>query len=133
LILGPEEYRRTHIVVPEKLHQGLDSAVYGLLGWYHRRGAILRSLKEDGEKIHDAAKSFRHASDRRLRESLEALRIRFRRQERGCENLLPEAMALMVEAAERAVGLGPTRSRLWEPWPSTRATLRKWQRVREKA
>ena len=107
MILPAEEYRRTHIEVPEKLHRGLDSVVYGMLGWVHRRGAITRSLKEEAEKIHEAAKAHRHTSDRRLRESLDALRIRFRRQERGCESLLPETLAIMVEAAERAVGLRP--------------------------
>jgi len=107
LILPAEEYRRTHIVVPEKLHRGLDSVVYGLLGRYHRRGALGRSLREESEKIHEASEGYRHASDRRLRENLDGLRARFRRQERGCESLLPEALALMVEAAERAVGLRP--------------------------
>ena len=107
MILPAEEYRRTHIEVPEKLHRGLDSVVYALLGRYHRRGALSRSLQEEAEKIHEAAKAYRHDSDRRLRENLEALRIRFRRQERGHESLLAEALALMVEAAERAVGLRP--------------------------
>ena len=107
MILPAEEYRRTHIMVPEKLHRGLDSVVYGLLGRYHRRGALGRSLKEEAEKIHEASKGHRHASDRRLREKLDSLRIRFRRQERECEDLVPEALALMVEAAERAVGLRP--------------------------
>ena len=107
MILPAEEYRRTHIMVPEKLHRGLDSVVYGLLGRYHRRGAFSRSLREEAERIHEAAKAYRHDSDRRLREKLDSLRIRFRRQERGCENFLDEALALMVEAAERAVGLRP--------------------------
>jgi preprotein translocase subunit SecA len=107
LILPAEDYRRTHIVAPKKLHRGLDSVVYGLLGRVHRRGALGRSLKEEAEKIHEASKGHRHASDRRLRENLDSLRVRFRRQERGYESLLPEALALMVEAAERAVGLRP--------------------------
>jgi len=83
LILPAEEYRRTHIVAPEKLHRGLDSVVYGLLGRYHRRGALSRSLKEEAERIYEAAKAYRHDSDRRLREKLDSMRIRFRRQERG--------------------------------------------------
>ena len=107
MILPAEEYRRTRIVVPEKLHQGLDGVIYGLLGRRRRRGALRRSLAGEAEKIHEAAKVYRHDSDRRLREKLDSLRIRFRRQERSCERLLPEALALMVEAAERALGLRP--------------------------
>jgi preprotein translocase subunit SecA len=107
LILPAQDYRRTHIVVPDKLHQGLDGMLNGLVGWYHRRLRLGRSLKEEAERVSEMANELRRLSDRRLRESLREMGALFRRQKRGFEQLLPDALAAMVEVADRTLGLRP--------------------------
>jgi preprotein translocase subunit SecA len=107
LILPIQEYRRTHIVSPEELNQGLDGLVHGQIGRYHRRGSISRSFKKEALKISENALKLQHTSDRRLRERLGDIQDQFRRQAKGCEQLLAEALAIMVEVAERTLGLRP--------------------------
>jgi preprotein translocase subunit SecA len=107
LILPAEDYRRTHIMTPGKLHQGLDAVVHGLAGWRRRRETVGRSLKEEAEKISERAEGLAHVSDRRLRERLVELQHQFRRQPGGYEALLPEALAYMVEVSHRTLGLLP--------------------------
>ena len=107
MILPTRDYRRTHIVIPDKLHRGLDGLVHGLVGWYHRRGSIARSLKKEAEEISEAARGLGHSSDRRLRERLEEMGTQFRRQDKAREKLLPDALATMVEVADRTLGLRP--------------------------
>ncbi|MFH1018982.1 MAG: prepilin peptidase [Pseudomonadota bacterium] len=107
MILPSQDYHRTHIVIPEKLHKGLDGAVHGLVGWYRRRGGIARSLERASEKISETARDLGRVSDRRLRERLGDMQTQFRRQAKGYEDLLPEALACMVEVAQRTLGLRP--------------------------
>ncbi|MBW1860845.1 MAG: prepilin peptidase [Deltaproteobacteria bacterium] len=105
--LPSEDYRRTRIVIPEKLHQGLDGFVHGLVGRYNRRASIGRVLKREAEKISETARGLIHVSDRRIRERLQEMQIQFRRQAKDHENLIPEALATMVEVANRTLGLRP--------------------------
>lgn len=107
MILPTEDYRRTHIVIPDKLHRGLDRTLHGLVGWYHRRSSTVRSLRKEAEKISNMAQNFRHVSDRRLRERLHELRNQVYRYPKGDDQMLPEALATMIEAAERTLGLRP--------------------------
>jgi preprotein translocase subunit SecA len=107
LILPAEDYRRTHIVTPGKLHQGADAIMHELAGWYQRRAAVGRALKQESEKISETAQGLFHVSDRRLRERLSEIQLRFRRQDKGYEDLLPEALATMVEVSHRTLGLIP--------------------------
>ena len=107
MILPTQDYRRTHIVTPEKLHQGLDGVVHGLVGLYHRRAGIRRSLNREAERISEMARKLIHVSDSRMRKRIEEMMARFRRQEKGYESLLPEAIALLVEMAHRTLGLRP--------------------------
>jgi len=106
-MLPAQDYRRTHIPKPEKLHQGLDGFVHGLVGWYRRRSGIGGSLQREAERIHDMAGDLRRMSDSRLRERLADLAGRFRRRARGYEMLEPEALAALVETADRTLGLRP--------------------------
>jgi preprotein translocase subunit SecA len=107
LILPSQDYRRTHIVTPDKLHRGLDGVVHGLIGWVRRRGRITRSFKEEAGKISEKSKDLRHLSDRRLRERLEDMKTGFQRQARDHESLLVDALGLLVEVADRTLGLRP--------------------------
>jgi preprotein translocase subunit SecA len=107
MILPAEDYRRTHIVTPDKLHQGADAIIHELVGWYQRRANVGRALKQESEQISEMAQGLHHVSDRRLRERLLEIQIRFRRQDKGYEDLLPEALATMVEVSTRTLGLTP--------------------------
>ena len=107
MIFPTDDYRRTHIVIPDKLHQGLDRTLHGLIGWYRRRSSTVRSLRKAAEKISNMAQDFRHVSDRRLRERLHELQNQFYRYPKGGDQILSEALATMVEAAERTLGLRP--------------------------
>lgn len=107
MIFPTDDYRRTHIVIPDKLHQGLDRTLHGLIGWYRRRSSTVRSLRKAAEKISNMAQDFRHVSDRRLRKRLHELQNQFYRYPKGGDQILSEALATMVEAAERTLGLRP--------------------------
>ncbi len=107
LILPTQDYWRTHVVVPGKVHQGLDRVAYALAGHYRRRPRILRALRNEAEQIAEKALGLRHVSDRRLRERLDEMQTRFRRQRRGYEEAIADAMSTMVEVADRTLGLRP--------------------------
>jgi preprotein translocase subunit SecA len=107
LILPTEDYRRTHIVTPGRLHRGLDSMLYGIIGRHRRRLGIVRTLERKAEEIIGLAEGLIHVSDRRLRERIEEMRIQFYRQAKGHEDLIPEALANMMEVAYRKLGLRP--------------------------
>lgn len=106
-MLPAQDFRRTHLKLPEKLYKGLDGSLYGLIGRVHRRGGIARSLKKEAERISEKAWDLRHLAEGRIRERLRDLQVQFRRQKRDCESLLPEALAHMVEASHRTLGLRP--------------------------
>jgi preprotein translocase subunit SecA len=107
LILPTQDYRRTQIVIPEKLHQGLDRVVYATVGRYQRRKRIGLTLMQTAEKITEMARDLRHVADGRLRGRLRDLQTRFYRQAPGCERLIPEALAAMAEVSHRTLGLRP--------------------------
>jgi len=107
LNLPSQEYRRTRIVMPEKLHQGLDRVVYSLVGGYQRHKGGRRRLAAEATAIVDEAAKLRHVSERRMRERLGALQAHFYRQAPGYEQHVPGAMALLVETAHRTLGLRP--------------------------
>lgn len=96
MILPARDYWRTHIVVPGKLHKGLDRVAYALAGQYHRRSRILNSQHKESEQIANKAVELRHTSDRRLRERLNGMQTRFRRQEKGREEALSDVLTVMV-------------------------------------
>lgn len=106
-MLPTQDYRRTHLKVSKELHQGIDGVMHGMVGWYHRRSGIREALARDAERISDMGKPLGTLSDRRMRDRLSELQIGFRRQAKGCDQVLPEAMALMMEVAHRTLGLRP--------------------------
>ncbi|MEA1901629.1 MAG: preprotein translocase subunit SecA [Thermodesulfobacteriota bacterium] len=103
--LPTQDYRRTHFIAPDKVHQGLDAMVHGLVGRYHRRLQIDRSIRKDAEKISTMADELRHLSERRLRERLKEMAIRFRRHEKGRDEIINDVFAVIVEVADRTLGL----------------------------
>jgi preprotein translocase subunit SecA len=107
LIFPAEEYRRTHVVTPEKLHQGLDGLAHGIAGRFHRRKSIGAFFRREADRISEKAQGLRHVTDRRLREQLRTRQEQFRRKTRGSRDLLSDALAALVEVAHRTLGLKP--------------------------
>jgi preprotein translocase subunit SecA len=107
LNLPTYDYRRTKILDPEKLHEGLDGAVYGMVGRYRRLSRFGRMLQSEAEQISEMASKLRLVSDRILRSRLRGMQARFRRQEKDRQEILADVLACMVEVAERTLGLRP--------------------------
>ena len=93
--------------MPEKLHKGLDGLAHGLVGRYHRRKSISAFIRRAADRISDKAHDLRNTADGRLRKELRDLQEQFRRGRRGHEDLVPDALAILVEAADRTLGLRP--------------------------
>ncbi len=107
MIVPTQDYRRTIAAEPTKLHRGLDATAYGLVGYWKRHSRIASRLREQADRIHEEAGGLSHLSDRLLRERIDEMKDLFRRQDAGCRDVLPRALACMVEAAERTLGLRP--------------------------
>lgn len=101
------DYWSTRIVVPDKLHEGLDRVTHSLIGLSRRRPGILQKMHLEAEQIAEHSLTFKHVSDRRLRDRLDEFKALFRGQKEGREEVLPEAFAIMTEAAYRTLGLRP--------------------------
>ncbi len=102
-----QDYHRTRIVIPEKLHQGMDALIHGFEGWNKRRPSVARLLKADADKISEDARKLVYLSDSRLRGNLGELQTEFRRRGKEVDQLLPEALAYMIEASNRTTGMLP--------------------------
>ncbi len=101
------DYRATQIVVPAKLHGGLDRVVHAAVGRSRNGAAILRGMQAEAEQIVENGYAFRTLADGVLRARLQETASAFRRQRKGSEDTYPEALALLSEAAERSLGLRP--------------------------
>jgi preprotein translocase subunit SecA len=107
LIIPTKDYRRTHIVNPKKPYQGMDAFIHGIEGWYRRRPSVVPFIEKEAAVITERARGLARLSDRRMRDRLAEMQTQFRRQAKGYENILPEALACMVEVASRTLGLLP--------------------------
>jgi preprotein translocase subunit SecA len=92
---------------PERLLNGLDAQVLGLLGVYYRRSHILQELSREAELIDSQALKFTDLSDHLLRARLRDFRDGFRRGGRNQGLLIAPALAAIREAADREIGLRP--------------------------
>lgn len=107
LILPTQDYRQTHLTVPPKLPKGLDAIAHGLAGCFRRRKGNGHAYKYKADKISGDATNFKHLSDRRLKNRLADVRDIFRRQAHGFDSALPQALALLVEVADRTLHKRP--------------------------
>lgn len=107
MILPSEDYRRTSIALPEKTTEGLDEIVNGLVGRYKRRGHCLQYLLKEAEQINQQAENLRTAAFPMLRERLHYFQTNFKRQKKGYQAIVPEALSFLVETAHRTLGLRP--------------------------
>ncbi|MBU1171023.1 MAG: hypothetical protein KKD44_15805 [Proteobacteria bacterium] len=107
MILPVSDHRRSHITSPEKLHQGLDAYVYGLVGAYQRRSFYRLQLLREAEDIAIRSEAMKSLSARDLGVQLREMKNHFRRQSGQLDLLVPQVLALLVETAFRTLGLRP--------------------------
>ena len=107
MILPASDHQSSKTLRPAKLHKGLDRFAHDLLGRAKRRGSIKQQWFELAQDIHDNSTIYRELTDKELRNQLNYFRLIFRRQKTGYDGQLPEALALIVEAADRSLGMRP--------------------------
>lgn len=87
--------------------RGLDRWANDLVGRYRRKQALGPAWHLQAEKICKQAQAMRKVSDVALHHRLDGYRQTFRRRQRGHERQLGDALASIVEAAERCLGMRP--------------------------
>lgn len=105
--LPAQDYRRTQIVVPEKLHTGLDGLVNAGIGRYKRRSSVLEELTREAKKVKELSSTYVHISEGRLRETLGQCRTHFRRKLEVSQDILNQALAVMEELSSRNLSIRP--------------------------
>jgi len=106
-MLPSQDYCRTGFRRAPELFKGLDASVYAGVGYYRRRGGVLRELRRDAERIDALAPEYAELGDGPLEERLLGLRERFLRGGRATAELVFPALAAIREAADRRLGLRP--------------------------
>ena len=101
------EYRRTHIPRPDKVTAGLDAFFDYFRGLWRRSGGFRTSLEASAHEIHGQADSLMRVAEGRIKAGLAEQQALFRRVQEPGEEAVGEALALLVEAADRCLGLRP--------------------------
>jgi preprotein translocase subunit SecA len=102
-----EDVRRTEVVVPARLPDGLDALAHRGQGRWRRRRAVAESLRAEAEQVWAAAEAMRdmHAND--LRVLLAEHARRARRLGKRWVGEFAAMLPALVEAADRQLGLRP--------------------------
>ena len=110
-----EDVRRTEVVVPARLPDGLDALAHRGQGRWRRRRAVAESLRAEAEQVWAAAEAMRdmHAND--LRVLLAEHARRARRLGKRWVGEFAAMLPALVEAADRQLGRGPIPCRSWAP------------------
>lgn len=93
--------------LPTPLPNGLDRLAHDLTGQLKRRDKLIQQWLALGEDICAEADTLTGLSDQELRIELNRQRQLFRRQKKDVSFQIPTALALIIEAAERTLGLRP--------------------------
>lgn len=101
------DYRRTHFNIPKNLHKGLDGFLYAVQGWIRQTALRKKDFLAQSHRIYDSSLTMEHYSDRRIKDRLTEFQERFRCQQHGFDAILPEALAVLVEASDRTLGMRP--------------------------
>ncbi len=105
--LPAQDYQATRTTTPGKLPKGLDLSAHKILGHLRRRECIRQRWLVSSEQILEQSLQHQRLCDSDLKGRLDDIRIDFRRQRQGHGRQLPEALALIVEAATRCLGMRP--------------------------
>ena len=100
-------YQQTAVRYPVQVPMGLDGWVDRTVGSMRRFMFSRKGLLRQAGEILDMADRFRNLSDLDMQSRLTRAQERFRRFNRNHEMHVPEALALLVEAADRTLGLRP--------------------------
>ena len=106
MIAPSRDYRRTQVVDPARVTQGWDAGLHALIGRHRRRRSLAGQLERRAGRIREQADEYRHLSDHRLKDAIGDVRLHFQRQAVSDE-ILDQALALLVDAADRTLGLRP--------------------------
>ena len=101
------DYRRTMIRKPSPILSGLDAWLYRLVGRLKNRHYTTFKFLELAKKIDQQSSFWREMSDEDLRGKLLAFKEIFRRRKKGYEDVLPQALGAIREAAARRLGMRP--------------------------
>ncbi len=101
------DYQRTTIRKPHALFSGMDAYLHAIYGSAAYGLGICGELLAKAWEMDDLAPAFKDMADNVLRRNLLDFREALRRRRKGCEALLPRALAAVREAADRRVGLRP--------------------------
>jgi len=105
--LPTKDYRKLDFVVPKKLHKGLDSTAHAAVGIYSRRGRILKNILKQADAISLSADKLRDMSSQDLKKKIRELKALARIGRHGNPGFISESLAVLVEAADRTLGLRP--------------------------
>lgn len=103
--LPSADFRRTAIKKPEPPPQGLDAVLHGWIGHHKRRESHLRELRRLASEVETKSKSLTDLRDHDLKATLAGHREQFRRAPESRGHLLIGALAAVLEAADRSLGL----------------------------
>ena len=102
-----KDFRRTSVNAPEEFHKGLDGVLKAGVGRYRRRSGVLKKIMDDACRISAMADDLHSLSNKVFSGKLREMRTFFRRGRKECPQMLPEALAILVDAARRTLGLRP--------------------------
>jgi preprotein translocase subunit SecA len=102
-----QDFQRTDIKKPLELYKGLDGFLFSLAGWARQGPGAIGEFLAKAQEIDREEGRWRQLADKELRGRIAELRECFRRQSKGYEKRLPEALGIIREAASRCVGLRP--------------------------
>ncbi len=106
-MIPSKEYKQTVVRTPGSVPVGLKGFMHWMAGMVHHKAFDTESLRKEAYDIHAAAEQFRTLSDTDLHERLLVFREHFRRRGREHQLHIPSSMALLVESADRLLGLRP--------------------------
>jgi len=112
VIIPSEDYRSTHIQVPQKPHKGLDLMLHSAVGRYRSRSGVLDAMSREAEQIVNRSLQLSNIADGKLHERLSYMRSCFRRQRKGLAEIIPEALSLLSESSDRMLGLRPHKEQI---------------------
>ena len=93
--------------MPGKIHHGLDACLYGASRRWRVWPWLRPKMARRAQSIAHASEQWRNVVDAELRSRLAEMKEKFRRRGQAAPDQVDASMALMVEAAERTLGLRP--------------------------
>jgi preprotein translocase subunit SecA len=102
-----QDLRRTDVASAEKLPQGLDAVAHRWQGRWRGRSKRAVALQETAAKIHREAETLREIGSPALQQRLGEAAKQMRRLGRRWPEAFPGVLPLLVEAADRQLGLRP--------------------------